>query len=196
MKSILPTSRTKKKWLFLAIALSVCLLGFIPVRMAIAYHHAPQPQAILVLGGDLARMRFTARFLQKKPELTAWVSDIWSAYPANRGVFREASITPERLQYDFCATDTVTNFTCTVGDFVQEGIDHVYLVTSDYHMRRALAIATLVFGSHGIVVTPLPVPSAGHPPESSLRIARDALRSLLWLATGRSGASLNPRLYT
>jgi uncharacterized SAM-binding protein YcdF (DUF218 family) len=190
----LSVPKSKKSWLFALVGLWICLLGFIPVRMAIAYYLVPRPQAILVLGGDLDRMRFAARLLQENPELTAWVSDIRRAYTANRGVFQEAGIAPERLRYDFCATDTVTNFTCTVRDLVQEGIDHVYLVTSDYHMKRARAIATVVFGSRGIVFTPRTVPSVGHPPESSLRIARDALRSLLWLAIGRTGASLNPRL--
>ncbi len=35
------------------------------------------------------------------------------------------------------------------------GITTKYLITSDYHMMRARAIATVVFGIQGIAVTPL-----------------------------------------
>ena len=61
-------------------------------------------------------------------------------------------------------------------------------------MRRSRAIATIVLGSEGIVVTPIAVPSSGDRSESLIRVVRDGGRSLLWIFTNRTGASLNPRL--
>jgi len=88
------------------------------------------------------------------------------------------------------AMDTVTNFTTLVGQFKQQRLQHLYLVTSDFHMRRARAIAAIVLGSRGIVVTPLPLlsPVAS---ESPVKTLRDIGRSVVWLVTKRTGASLN-----
>ena len=98
------------------------------------------------------------------------------------------------MRLDGRATDTVTNFTTLAEDFVENKIQHIYLITSDYHMSRARAIATIVLGSAGIVVTPLAVPSLGDRSESLIRVVRDCGRSLLWVFSGRTGASLNPRV--
>jgi hypothetical protein len=51
----------------------------------------------------------------------------------------------------------------------------------------------LVLGSRGIAFTPISIPSDRFVPESPLRILRDTGRSILWLTTGRTGASFNPR---
>jgi uncharacterized SAM-binding protein YcdF (DUF218 family) len=104
-----------------------------------------------------------------------------------------AGIPEERVHLDRRAVDTVTNFTSLVEAFKQEQIQHVYLITSSFHMRRAKAIATLVFGSQGIAFTSVSVPSK-QPPETWVHTVRDVARSLLWIFTGRTGASLNPRL--
>ncbi|MEG3438743.1 YdcF family protein [Pannus brasiliensis CCIBt3594] len=170
------------------------LIGIIPVRIALAYHQAPRPLAILVLGGDSVRMNSAARLAKENPDLNVWISDFPKFYETDRAIFQEVGVEEKRIHYDFRATDTVTNFTTTVGIFTRAGIRHLYLVTSDYHMTRARAIATLVFGSRGVAITPVPVPSENHPAESIWRVSRDIIRSFLWILTGRSGASLNPRL--
>jgi uncharacterized SAM-binding protein YcdF (DUF218 family) len=98
------------------------------------------------------------------------------------------------LHLDGRATDTVTNFTTLVNDFAEQRLQHIYLITSDYHMRRARAIATIVFGNQRIVVTPVAVASRNELPESLIRVLRDCGRSFLWIFFGRTGSSLNPRL--
>lgn len=95
---------------------------------------------------------------------------------------------------DGAATDTVTNFTSLVDDFVDADLQHIYLITSDYHMRRSRAIATVVLGSRGVVVTPIAVDSERDEYESLVKVVRDFGRSVVWLLSGRSGASLNPDL--
>ena len=157
--------------------------------LAIASLATPQPQAILTLGGDPEREKFTAEFAQNYPNLDIWVSTGIPPQPAT-AIFQSAGIPEHRLHLDYRASDTVTNFTTLVTDFKQRRIQHIYLITSDFHMPRAKAIATLVLGSQGIAFTPISIPS-NQPRESMLRIVRDTGRSLLWIVSGRTGASLN-----
>ena len=179
-------------WIVLAIMFG--LASIIPVKIAIAFHQTAVPQGIFVLGGESKRMEFAAQFWQSHKDLDIWVSDCASNLNYDLLIFQRFGVPDERLRLDGTATDTVTNFTTLVGDFVKYKIQHIYLITSDYHMRRAVAIATIVLGSHGIVVTPLSVPSSGHKSESSVRVLRDCGRSLLWIFIGKTGSSFNPRL--
>ena len=176
---------------FFCVAMLGLLLA-IPTHLTLAYLQAPQPQAILMLGGGSNREVFTAQFAQAHPDIPIWVS---SGIPITQAqaLFREANIAAHRLHLDRRATDTVTNFTTLVNDLDTAGIRHLYLITSDYHMARARAIATLVLGSRGIAFTPVSIPTPNFVTESPLRIWRDMGRSILWLTTGRTGSSLNPR---
>ena len=175
-----------------SVALIVLLLSIIPVRLAIAYLQSPQPQAILTLGGGIERESFTAEFALQHPTLEVWVSTGVTPDVA-RPIYRTLGIPDERVNLDRRAVDTVTNFTSIVGDLHERRIHHIYVITSAHHMGRAKAIATIILGSAGIAFTPVSVPS-GEPPESWLRILRDIGRAMLWLLTGRTGASFNPRL--
>lgn len=163
---------------------------YLSARIAIAKQQAPDPEIILMLGGGPDRERFVVQFAQIHPSLNVWVS---SGSPDAVQIFQTAGIASSRVYFDCRATDTVTNFTTVVHNFKQRGIEHVYVVTSDVHMARSAAIATIVLGSHGITFTPVKVPSE-QSPESPLRILRDVGRSLVWVATGRTGASLNRRV--
>jgi uncharacterized SAM-binding protein YcdF (DUF218 family) len=162
-------------------------LGYIPARLALAQQQAPDPKVILILGGSSDRETIAAQLAHHQPNLDIWVS---SGSPYAASIFREAGIPNSRLHLDCRATDTVTNFTTVVSDFKRRGIQHVYVLTSEFHMARAIAIATVVFGSQGIAFTPVSVPNLQPRTESRLRILRDVGRSLVWVASGRTGASL------
>jgi uncharacterized SAM-binding protein YcdF (DUF218 family) len=183
-------ARFKRKSRFQASIVGLVLLGLtspvwvIPLKLAIALYVAPVPQAIFVLGGEHNRKSFAAQLAHQYPDLEIWVSDYPTNLKFNKRLFRRANIAKERINYDLCAKDTVTNFTCTVKGFLARNLRHVYLLTSDYHMRRATAIATVVFGSRGIVVTPVSVPSKIFKQESYWRTLRDTMRSLVWMMTG------------
>jgi uncharacterized SAM-binding protein YcdF (DUF218 family) len=170
------------------------LIGIIPAKLAIAFYQAPAPQAIFVLGGDSQRMEFAAKFWQSHTNLDIWVSDYQIYIEPNRRFFQQLGVPNQHLHLDGRATDTVTNFTTLVKDFVAHKLQHVYLITSDYHMRRAQAIAIIVLGSRGIAVTPVGVPSPEDKSESLVRVLRDCGRSIVWIFSGRTGASLNPRI--
>jgi uncharacterized SAM-binding protein YcdF (DUF218 family) len=144
---------------------------------------------ILILGGSSDREEYAVKLAHKYPSLKIWVS---TGSPNAIRIFQAAGIPSSRLYFDTRATDTVTNFTTVVSDFKRRGVEHIYIVTSDYHMPRAEAIATVVLGSQGVTFTAIKV-SGEQRQESKLRVLRDVGRSAVWLMTGKTGASLRSR---
>jgi uncharacterized SAM-binding protein YcdF (DUF218 family) len=121
-------------------------------------------------------MKFAVQFWQSHRNLDIWVSDFESNLNYNRRIFQQIGVPNQRLRFDGKATDTVTNFTSMVDKFADRKLKHIYLITSDYHISRARAIASIVLGSQGIVVTPLTVPSSGDRSESLIRVVQDCGR--------------------
>ena len=101
----------------------------------------------------------TARLSQRHPNLDIWITS-GSLPDDSARIFAQMNARMNRVNLDYSATDTLSNFTTILPELQNENIRHIYLVTSDYHMPRARAIAAIVLGSHGIVVTPVTVPSA------------------------------------
>ncbi|MCT7980151.1 YdcF family protein [Laspinema olomoucense] len=168
--------------------LGLSLLGAIAYKQIRNY--IDTPQALLVLGGALEREEFAAEFARKNPHLKIWVSGGSNPEYAE-WVFSQAGIDLERVHLDYQAQDTVTNFTTLVDQLKSQGIESVYLITSDDHMRRAQVIGEIVLGSRGISFKPLPVPS-GRSPEPIEKAIRDGARAILWLTTGHTGARFAP----
>lgn len=147
-----------------------------------------QPKAIFVLGGATRREQFAAEFARQHPNLPIWISG-GAPKQYTKGVFANAGIDTRRLHLDYRAVDTVTNFTTLVDEFQSRGIDSVYLITYDDHMRRARIIGEIVFGTRGIALVPVPIPTK-RSPEPLEKSVRDAGRAILWVMTGYTGASL------
>lgn len=147
-----------------------------------------QPKAIFVLGGAEERELFAAKLAAQHPALPIWVSSGSSQWYTEK-IFAKAGIKRDRLHIDRQAVDTVTNFTTLVDELKAQGIDSVYLITSDDHMRRARVIGEIVFGSRGITIKPLAVPS-GRTSEPIEKAVRDGARGILWVMTGYTGATL------
>lgn len=176
----------QKRIALFALGVGACgFVGYFPTRLWIARHQQPRPQAIVVLGGTPDREQIAARLGQTRPNLEIWVS---SGTPEAAEIFDRQGIVRSRLHLDTRATDTVTNFTTLVEDLKQRRVQHVYLVTSDFHMSRATAIGSVVFGSRGIAFTPVATHNPFYPPESRLRLIRDVGRSLMWVVTGQTGS--------
>ncbi|MBW4521340.1 MAG: YdcF family protein [Scytolyngbya sp. HA4215-MV1] len=180
-KSTKPQQKRWSHW-FLAVAL--------PLSLWIGYrqlgNRIEQPQALLVLGGSLQREKFAVKFAHQHPNLPIWISS-GSPREYAEWYFAESGIAPDRLNLDYRAIDTVTNFTTLADKLQQRGIHSVYLITSDYHMRRAAVIGEIVFGSRGIFFKTVPVPSHKDP-ESIEKVLRDGGRAILWVTTGHTGA--------
>jgi len=178
---------SKFKYLFLLsmVATSLCV-GFKPatkVPTAIS-----EPEALLVLGGHEERERYAAQLAQQHPELPIWVSS-GSPQAYAQKIFANAGIDSDRLNFDYAASDTLTNFTTLVDELEAKGIDSVYLITSENHMQRAKIIGDIVFGSRGIDFEPISVPS-DNPPEPIEKTVRDGARAFFWLMTGNTGPIL------
>lgn len=184
-------ARVRRFVYLVSFVIILLLSGTIPIRLAIAAYQAPFPQAILVLGGDPAREEAAVKFAQVDPTIDIWVSSGTTPDQAY-GIFQAGGVSKTRVHLDYRAVDTVTNFTSLVADLKSRHIQHLYLITSDFHLPRAKAIATIVLGSQGIAFTPLSVPS-NQLPESWQHILRDSGRAICWIITGRTGASFNPR---
>lgn len=157
-----------------------------PVQLAIAQVLWPQPDGILMLGGEPHREAFTAYFASTRRHLPIWISSGQGEDEA-MPLFTQMGISAQQVTFDYRAVDTVTNFTTLVSDLQTHNIHHLYLITSDYHLNRASAIAFIILGSHRIAFTPIGIPTR-MPPEASWRIGRDVARSWLWLTTGWTGA--------
>ncbi|NJO41037.1 MAG: YdcF family protein [Cyanobacteria bacterium CRU_2_1] len=176
--------RLKNRYRFFGISLILLLLG-IGYRGIEGFWS--QPQAVLVLGGATEREKFAAEFAKVHPNLDIWVSSGSNPEYAE-WVFSEAGIDPDRIHLDYQAVDTVTNFTTLADELKSRGITSIYLITSDYHMRRAVVIGEIVLGSRGIDFKPIEVPS-GQSSEPFDKVIRDAARAILWITTGRTGAN-------
>ncbi|EKQ70774.1 hypothetical protein OsccyDRAFT_1079 [Leptolyngbyaceae cyanobacterium JSC-12] len=175
------------KYKFLACTLILIPFLWIGYRWGRSYF--TQPEAILVLGGDLDREHFAAAFAREHPDLPIWISG-GSNEAYAEGVFSDAGIEFSRLHIDRTAQDTVTNFTTLVDKLQARGISSVYLITSDYHMQRARVIGEIVFGSRDMYLKPVSVPSQ-RDSESVLKSIRDGARAILWVATGHTGSTLH-----
>jgi len=148
-------------------------------------------QAILILGGAPNREIYGASFALKHPSMPIWVSS-GSPKEFSAEVFARAGISKNRYTLDYRAVDTVTNFTTLVDEFKSRQITDVYVITDAFHMPRAQVIGTVVLGSRGIKMHPVPIPTPmGYYPdlkskekEVANKSVRDGVRSVLWLFTG------------
>ncbi|MEI6063869.1 MAG: YdcF family protein [Pseudanabaena sp. ELA748] len=143
---------------------------------------AREPQAILVLGGSPAREKFAAQFALQHPKLPIFVTS-GSPEEYAKYVFDQAGVSRDRIHLDYQAVDTVTNFTVMVTELQKRKITDVYVITSDFHMPRAIVIGKIILGSRGIEMHPVTIPSTIEP-ESQTKVLRDGLRSVFWLVTG------------
>lgn len=184
------TSRVKRRLLLSVLVFPVALwFGYKGIRSF------EEPQAVLMLGGStsaLERENFTANFVRQHPQLEVWISSGGKGGYDRKVVklFAKAGVESDRLHLDAQAVDTVTNFTTLADELKARGIDSIYLITSDYHIRRATIVAEIVLGSRGIVFKPIAVPS-GKTPEPIEKSFRDGARAILWVATGNNGASFS-----
>ncbi len=147
-------------------------------------------QAILVLGGSPDREKFAAKLALDHPNLPIWVSS-GSPKEYSEWVFDSAGVESDRIHLDYRAVDTLTNFTTLVDDLKAEGITSFYLVTSDYHMRRASWIAEVIGSNRGVVFKTVPIPT-DRPTEPVIKAVRDSGRAIVWVVTGYTGAKSGP----
>lgn len=176
-----------KLWLW--VGLLIVVSPFVGLAYLRYQQQQLDPTLAIVLGGAPEREQFAAQFAKAHPDVRIWVSS-GSNREYAQWVFDQAQVPNEQWALDYQAVDTVTNFTTLVDKLEDRQIKEVYLITSDYHMRRASVVAQIVLGSRGIGFKPVEIPTEEAParPETVLREVRDGVRSLLWVVTGKTGS--------
>ena len=172
--------RGRGRWLLLALAGA----GLLVFSRGVWQPPLPPPQMILVLGGDVERERVAAELAERDglPVLVSGGSNPEYAH----WLFGRRGLDQGRVQLDYRATDTLTNFTSIVDELRRAKVRHVLLVTSSDHMQRAMLVGRLVAGSRGIGLTPVAVPCGTRcTPEGWRKVWGDGARAALWVLTGR-----------
>lgn len=187
MKSQRPTPRRRRRrrprrgrWLLALLAAA----GLVLLSRGLWQPPLPPPQIILVLGGDVARERVAADLAARDglPVLVSGGSNPEYAH----WLFGRQGLDHGRVQLDYRATDTLTNFTSIVDELKRAKVRHVLLVTSSDHMQRAMLVGRVVAGSRGIGLTPVEVPCGDRcTPEAWRKVWGDGARAALWVLTGR-----------
>ena len=153
-----------------------------PYREALLDQSAPQ--LVLVLGGDVDRERMGAK-LARELDLPLLVSGGSNREYAT-WIIETEGLPAERVQLDYRARDTLSNFTSLVDEIRSRGVRHVLLVTSEDHLARSMAVGQVVAGSRGIHLTGVPVACAPNcHQEGMVKRWGDWLRAVTWVITGR-----------
>lgn len=103
----------------------------------------------------------------------------------------QSGIGLSRVELDYRAIDTVTNFTTMAPKMRAANISTVYVVTDVSHIDRAMIIARAVLAYYGITPVAAPCPNTTRrDSEWIIRGWRDYLRCVVWFYTGKSGANM------
>lgn len=139
---------------------------------------------ILELGGNPARLYRVIELARQYPDAKVIISSEGSPDHVV-GLLRGAGIPDDRFILDFKAWDTVTNFTHTLQLAKSYAPGIIYVVTDQFHMKRAMAIATAVYFLSGMRIIPSPyMGSEPHDPEDPKYVRDDRFRAWLWRLTG------------
>ena len=158
---------------------------------------------ILVLGGDRHR-ELTAVHLFHKQEIISALAlphqhdegRIHIDYSRTSLILSSGAIGPDdlppslppslRILFDRRAVCTLTNFTSLSPSFQAQGVRRVLVLTSSFHLRRALAVGRVVLGAGGMDVRGLGIEGGGEEggEEGWLRRGRDYVRAWVWVVLG------------
>jgi DUF218 domain len=142
--------------------------------------------AYLVLGGSIKREIYTAELAKRHPEIPILISQ-GSEDPCIWLIFQRLNAPIEQVWLEHCANSTFGNFYFSTPTLVEWGARRVKLITSETHLPRAMWMAQILLGAHGIWVEPEIAPEQGVPgnEESSIKTALDVGRSLIWALVGQ-----------
>ncbi|MBE9078487.1 YdcF family protein [Romeria aff. gracilis LEGE 07310] len=172
--------RSRRRWVRRA------LLGLVGLVMVSAIANlfqlraaAARPvDAYLVLGGSIRREIYMAEQAIEVPILIS----SGSADPCIRILFERTGAPLSQVWLEKCARSTLGNYAFGLPILQRWRARHVRLVTSASHLPRALWMAQILLGAHGIWVEPDLVTEQGVPgnQESPFKTGLDLARSLGW----------------
>ncbi|MGA9382618.1 MAG: YdcF family protein [Phormidium sp.] len=163
----------------LCLVLGICLL----YNSAILYVSSQKPVgAILVLGGSITREIHVAELAKQSPEIPILISH-GSLDPCILLIFQRASAPIDQVWLENCANSTFGNFYFSLPILKQWQVKKVKVVTSATHLPRAIWLAQIILGSHGIwVELEIAAETKGIPAnrESFFVTVADVTRGLIW----------------
>lgn len=162
----------------------LCLaLGIWTVNNGLILQKASQGpvDAILVLGGSITREIHVAELAKQYPQTPILISK-GSLDPCVLLIFQRSQAPWKNVLLEKCANSTFDNFYFSLPILQQWQVDKVKVVTSPTHLPRAIWLAQIILGSHGIWVDLDLVKEQGVPGnrESFLVTAVDVTRALVW----------------
>ena len=118
-------------------------------------------EAVLILGGGKARELRCAKMLRESQLGEVAGRLILSSGAASRDdIAAAAGVDRSMVGIDTTAVDTLSNFTTLAPTLSKIGIERIIVATSQTHMLRAMPIAVIVLGAHGITARPWVCPDA------------------------------------
>ncbi|MFB2835787.1 YdcF family protein [Floridanema evergladense] len=157
----------------------ICLL----YNSVILYTASQKPVgAILVLGGSITREIHAAELAKESPEIPILISH-GSSEPCILLIFQKVAASIDKVWLEKCANSTFGNFYFSLPILKQWQVNKVKVVTSATHLPRAIWLAQIMLGSHGIwVELEIAAETKGVPAnrESLLVTTADVTRGLIW----------------
>lgn len=168
------------RWRWQSFGGAIALVVLLIFAGRLGFHAQQPPDALLVLGGSIRREMWAAERLQAHPGTPLLIS---SGAPAPCvALLFEHYEQPETIWLETCAHSTFENFVYTTPILRNWRVRHVQLITSASHLPRALWLARIHLGIHGIWVSLDVAPETGQPGnvESGRKTVLDVARSLGW----------------
>lgn len=136
--------------------------------------------AYLVLGGSIQREIYSAEVAKRFPNLPVLISG-GSRPPCIWLIFQQLHAPTLNIWIERCSKSTFDNIYFNLSTLLDWNVHRIRLVTSGTHVRRAIWLARLMLGSHGIWVDLEVVPETGVPgnQESWLKTGLDLTRGTL-----------------
>ncbi|MEH2110927.1 YdcF family protein [Nostoc sp.] len=141
----------------------------------------PNVDAFFVLGGSIRRETYVAQQAKQYPQTPILISH-GSPDPCIWLIFQAELAGLQNVWLENCANSTFENFYYGIPILRRWGVHKVMLITSPSHLPRALWMAKILLGAHGIWVESEIVQELGVPGnnESWPKTGLDVTRSLFW----------------
>ncbi|MEB3281538.1 MAG: YdcF family protein [Lyngbya sp.] len=167
--------------MILGILLIVTSLRLIPQLIALPSAAQKPVDTFFVLGGSIKREIFVSELAVQFPNTRILIST-GSDDPCTLRLFQRNNAPIEQVWLEKCANSTFSNFVFSQPLLSRWNARHIQLITSKSHLPRALWMAQIILGSHGIWVEPKLVPETGVPGnrESVIKTTLDVTRALIW----------------
>ncbi|MEL7035513.1 MAG: YdcF family protein [Cyanobacteria bacterium J06592_8] len=169
----------------LVISLGILLI-VASIRLIIQVINLPaaskQPvDTFFVLGGSIKREMYISEIAAESPDIPILIST-GSDDPCILKLFERNNAPLNQVWLEKCADSTFGNFVFSQPILRRWKARHIQLITSKSHLPRALWMAQIVLGAHGIWVEPNLVPETGVPGnrESIAKTGLDVARALVW----------------